>query len=65
MERLTQTNHDYNKESDNCYIFGMQGAILWGECVNRLAEYENTGLSPQEVEELKEFKVKHECEVYN
>ena len=65
MERLTQTNHDYNKESDNSYIFGMQGVILWGECVNRLAEYENTGLSPQEVEELKEFKVKHECEVYN
>lgn len=53
MERLTRYDEERGK-----YLLPQgrtsDGKSYWRMIAERLAEYENTGLTPQEIEELKE-----------
>lgn len=62
MKRLTKLKHydDYAVRYGNWWEWKTKkGKLVTMLELNRLAEYENTGLTPKEVEELK-----HELEVY-
>ena len=57
MERYTEKHYDGNGYylicSGNCETFNCGDCDILGEIVDRLAAYEDTGLEPEEIEQLK------------
>ena len=57
MERYTENHYDGNGYylicSGNCEMINCGDCDILGEIVDRLAAYEDTGLEPEEIEQLK------------
>ena len=59
MERLTKKCGDWGYTVPGLNSVVKDNAEIIGEMTNKLAEYENTGLEPKEVEKLKQENIRY------